>query len=373
MKSFVEHYLKEYVNHPIIIIDVGSQAVGGHPTYIPFFDNPHWKYLWLDFLKGEKVDIVVKDPYKWEEVEDASVDVVISGQAFEHIEFPWLTIKEIFRILKDKGIACIIAPSGGPEHRHPVDCWRIFPDGMRALAKWAGFRVVEVFTDWELDPWRDTFAVFQKPLTGSEKTSPFEDFSNKEVALKVYLEAFKDKPQNPAYYVRASNILKAKGEIKKAQSYMATALAMFPHNLWLRQRATELYIETEPLLALEHAIYLLRARPINADNVRILGRFLEKLDEERKTFLFEQLPNDIPSLRQFAYLSEKEKVYMLAEECWRRISGLQPEDLNAKLMHALMPRGYENKELSEKRFTELLEYQISKGVLNRTTIIQPFN
>ncbi|MEM1725222.1 MAG: methyltransferase domain-containing protein, partial [Thermoplasmata archaeon] len=42
---------------------------------------------------------VVKDPYNWIEIEDSSVDVVISGQAFEHIEYPWLTIKEIYRVL----------------------------------------------------------------------------------------------------------------------------------------------------------------------------------------------------------------------------------------------------------------------------------
>jgi len=313
---------------------------------------------------------VVKEPYKWDELEDASVDVVISGQAFEHIEFPWLTIKEIFIILKDRGLACIIAPSAGWEHRYPVDCWRIFPDGMKALGKWTGFRIVEVFTDWGLDPWRDTFAIFQKPLTGSEKVSPFEEFSNRQVAVRVYLEAFKDKPQNPEYYARAVNLLKAKGEEKKAFFYMATALAMFPHNLWLRQRAVELYLEKTPLLAIEHAIYLLKARPITLENIRLVGKVLESLEDELKYYLFEHLPGDISSLRHVAALSEKEKVYLLAEECWRRISELESDNLNAKLMHALMPRGYGNREISERRFQELLKEQLDKQIINRTTIIQ---
>lgn len=372
MKAFVEEYLKAYKEQELRILDVGSQAIAGDPTYRPFFNNPNWIYLGLDLEKGENVDIVVKNPYKWKEVEDSSIDVVISGQAFEHIEFPWLTIREIFRILKDRGFACIIAPSSGPEHRHPVDCWRIFPDGMRALAKWAGFRVVEVFTDWGLDPWRDTFAVLQKPLTGSEKVAPFEEFTNKEVALKVYLNTFKDKPQNLEYYAKAVNFLKAKGEIKKAQVYMATALSMFPHNLWFRQRAVELYLETEPKLAFEHVLYLLRARPISAENVRLIEKFLEIIDDSDRSIILDQLPIDIPSLRQFAHLSEKEKGYRLAEACWDRIGQIQPKDLHAKLMHALMSRGYGNVNLSQKRFSKVLAYQMACNLLNRTTIIQHF-
>lgn len=370
MKAFVEGYLKEYADFSLTIVDVGSQAISGNPTYRPFFDNLNWTYLGLDLENGENVDIVVKDPYRWDKLEDSSVDVVISGQTFEHIDFPWLTIKEIFRILKDRGLVCIIAPSAGWEHRYPVDCWRIFPDGMKALGKWAGFRIVEVFTDWGLDPWRDTFAVFQKPITGSGSVAPFEEFSNKEVALRVYLNAFKEKPQNPEYYARAVNILKSKGEKKKAQIYMATALSMFPYNLWLRQRAVELYLETEPSLAFEHAIYLLRARPITTENVRLIGKFLEALIEEDRAFVLEQLPNDIPSLKQFAHLSEKEKAYLFAEESWKRISEGQPDDIQAKLMHALMPRGYGDINLSQKRFSEVLEYQMIKRILNRTTIIQ---
>lgn len=44
----------------------------------------------------------------------------------------------------------------------------------------------------------------------------------------------------------------------------------------------------------------------------------------------------------------------------------------AKLKYALMPRGYENFSLSQKRFSEALEYQIINRILNRTTIIQHF-
>ena len=67
------------------------------------------------------------------------------------------------------GIACLIAPSGGYEHRYPVDCWRFYPDGMRALARFARLECLEAYTQWEgsddpgSDPWKDTVLVLRKP------------------------------------------------------------------------------------------------------------------------------------------------------------------------------------------------------------------
>jgi SAM-dependent methyltransferase len=116
-------------------------------------------------IAGQNVDVVAKDPYKFP-LESNSFDLVISGQAFEHIEFPWLTIREIERVLKPGGFAIIIAPSSGPEHRYPNDCWRFYPDGMRALGKWASLDCIEASTNWleaRLFMWGDTIGVFQKP------------------------------------------------------------------------------------------------------------------------------------------------------------------------------------------------------------------
>ena len=67
----------------------------------------------MDIQKGPNIDIVVSDIYNWIEIEDNSFDVVVSGQAFEHMEFFWKAIKEIERILKPGGLCCIIAPSAG--------------------------------------------------------------------------------------------------------------------------------------------------------------------------------------------------------------------------------------------------------------------
>src|ERR1700758_690440 len=73
------------------------------------------------------------------------------------------------RIVRPGGLIFLIAPSRGPEHRYPVDCWRFYPDGYRALARFGGMTLSEVSTDWEphLAPdsamWGDTVGVFEKP------------------------------------------------------------------------------------------------------------------------------------------------------------------------------------------------------------------
>ena len=45
--------------------------------------------------------------------------------------------------MKCVGIACVIAPNGTWEHRFPIDCYRYFVDGIEALAKNAGFKIIE--------------------------------------------------------------------------------------------------------------------------------------------------------------------------------------------------------------------------------------
>ena len=119
------------------ILDVGSQNVNG--TYRSLFTGPV-RYTGLDMAAGKGVDIMTKDPYSWP-VPDNSYNTVISGQCLEHVEAPWLWIKEVYRVLKPKGCAIIIAPWICGIHQYPVDCWRILPDGMNYLLKYAGFKV----------------------------------------------------------------------------------------------------------------------------------------------------------------------------------------------------------------------------------------
>lgn len=169
MTRFRELLEKNYQQDTIKLLDVGSYGVNG--TYKEIFsDSPRYLYTGLDVTPGPNVDYVPSDAYRWSGLEDESFDAIISGQAFEHIEYPWLIIEEMNRVLKTNGLICIVAPSRGPEHKYPVDCWRYYPDGFRALAKWVHLDVMDAKTSWGKsgftdgsDQWGDTFCILYKP------------------------------------------------------------------------------------------------------------------------------------------------------------------------------------------------------------------
>lgn len=173
MEIFADKYLNP--SSELQIFDLGSQDV--HPeetdnSYRPIFSkNSKWKYVGGDMVGGKNVDVVLKNIYKWDELKSSSYDVVISGQAFEHIEFFWATMSEIERVLKPNGYCCIIAPSSGILHRYPLDCWRYYEDGFHALARFARLDVAEIYTQRSkfkypnYDPvWQDTVFIAKKPV-----------------------------------------------------------------------------------------------------------------------------------------------------------------------------------------------------------------
>jgi SAM-dependent methyltransferase len=165
MQRCVEKYLD--AQRPTIIADVGSMDVNG--SYRQIFHHPQWRYIGIDVAAGKNVDIVLKEPYHFP-LGFSSVDVVISGQTFEHVEFFWLTWMEMVRILRPGGLAIMILHRNMLEHRYPVDCWRFFPDAMNAFARYGGLSLEEVSSyDFTLDnapEWLkfiDTVGVFRKP------------------------------------------------------------------------------------------------------------------------------------------------------------------------------------------------------------------
>lgn len=162
-------YLAAYEQSELTVLDVGSAMVEGQDLANRMaMDNPAWRIIGLDIEPWRNVDVVVADPYDWQEVASASVDVVTCSEVFEHAEYFWITILEIARVLKPNGLAFITSPGGGPRHRFPVDCWRFYDDAFPALARYAGLNLLEAQVQWvpayrKGIQWRDSSAVMQKP------------------------------------------------------------------------------------------------------------------------------------------------------------------------------------------------------------------
>lgn len=180
MRDFTSRYLADLTDKPLEILDLGSADIGG--TYAQFFNHPKWRYRGVDLVEGPNIHVVLSNPYNWRELPTHCADVFVSGQTFEHIEFFWLTMREIARVLKPGGLCCIVAPSRGPIHRYPVDCWRFYPDGFAALARYADLEILEILHDEEGGPtypdkseeWGDLVLIAQRKsdkLNATQKSS----------------------------------------------------------------------------------------------------------------------------------------------------------------------------------------------------------
>lgn len=156
----IENFYDWYVTFNNDILDVGSYNENG-----TFRDIFYTGYVGLDIRKGPNVDVVVKDPYNWIEIPNETFDIVICGNTIEHVEFPWLTFQEIARVLKHGGFFCIIAPAIWEEHKYPVDCYRYYPDGLRALCKWSNLEYIEGYVQESYEKGVDYKKMMPRPFS----------------------------------------------------------------------------------------------------------------------------------------------------------------------------------------------------------------
>lgn len=196
----MEWFSKTYLNsgENLEILDVGSLDNSGKYNYSDIFKKRKWNYTGLDIQSGPNVDIVVKDIYYWFEIDDESYDVIISGQFFEHLEFFWLTMSQIERVLKPGGYVCIIAPSAGPKHGGDMlNCYRFYEDGLRAMAKYVDLEVIHASVDSreEAKPWYDACLVARKSdFLGFDDTRDLESrMNNLEEKLDKIINSIQNK------------------------------------------------------------------------------------------------------------------------------------------------------------------------------------
>lgn len=158
------------------VLDVGSQAAGNMRTHRELLTGHDVTYTGTDVSAGPNVDVVMRKPYRLP-FRSKSFDVVFTNSAFEHIPFPWVTFLEIVRVLRPNGLLFLVAPSRGHIH-WDFDCWRYYPDSMRALAAFSRIQLLEAHTDmppkdesrvdytrvrFPENYWGDTVGVFRRP------------------------------------------------------------------------------------------------------------------------------------------------------------------------------------------------------------------
>ena len=157
-------FSKKYIDEraQLRVLDVGSYDVNG--TLRPIFTKEGWEYTGLDYsgTPENNVTVCLEDPYNFP-FENNYFDTVVSSSAFEHDPLFWVTFKEMTRVLKADGYIYLNAPSTGPYHGYPGDCWRFYKDAYPALASWCPeVALVENYIDPSDPQWNDNVGVFKK-------------------------------------------------------------------------------------------------------------------------------------------------------------------------------------------------------------------
>jgi SAM-dependent methyltransferase len=183
MALSVERYMPTGRHYDVL--DFGSGTSPNQTmTHRSILEGHDFSYTGVDVREGDNIDTVMPKPYKIPR-RSRSFDAVLTGQVFEHVPFFWASLLEIARVMRPTAYLFMTVPSRGHIHTDQ-DCWRFYPDGLKAMAAWSRLDLVEAFTDFpprypaEQNPrpkrkhdyasidsenyyWGDTVGVFRKP------------------------------------------------------------------------------------------------------------------------------------------------------------------------------------------------------------------
>ncbi|OFX24554.1 MAG: hypothetical protein A2V77_06795 [Anaeromyxobacter sp. RBG_16_69_14] len=124
------------------ILEIGSRARSGNTQNGVF--ARHVKYVGMDIVAGENVNIVGDAHELSALVAPASFDAVFSISVFEHLAMPWKVALECNKVLRPGGLFFAATHQSWPLHDAPWDFWRFSSSAWPALFNaHTGFRVVE--------------------------------------------------------------------------------------------------------------------------------------------------------------------------------------------------------------------------------------
>jgi SAM-dependent methyltransferase len=187
-KLLFEAYAKASFKNNTRVLEIGPDAFPS--TFKKAVNNDSIDWQTLDIYKSEQLTYATDNEYKFP-VPDNTFDIVLSGQVIEHVRKIWVWIKELNRVCKVGGKVITIAPTSWPYHEAPIDCWRIFPEGMKTLYEDAGLKMdLCKFETLETDCLRGGL-----PGTGALIVEPH----NKKAVLKSFIKNVVRRPATRSF------------------------------------------------------------------------------------------------------------------------------------------------------------------------------
>ena len=145
-KLLFEKHAARYFSASSRVLEIGPDR---HPsTYRQLLKNGVAAWETLDAFPRTDVPLTHLAGSEYDfPVPSDSYDIVFSAQVIEHVRKIWRWMPELARVCRPGGYVVTINPVSWHYHESPVDCWRIYPEGMRALSEDAGLEVE--LSEWE--------------------------------------------------------------------------------------------------------------------------------------------------------------------------------------------------------------------------------
>ena len=140
-----EKYARQYFRPEMRVLEIGPDR---DPSTYRGIVGPTAGWDTLDFASRTDVPLTYRttEEYRFP-VPDGEYDLVFAAQVIEHVRKIWRWVPELARVCRPGGLVIIINPVSWHYHESPVDCWRIYPEGMKALCDEAGLEVIT--SRWE--------------------------------------------------------------------------------------------------------------------------------------------------------------------------------------------------------------------------------
>jgi hypothetical protein len=139
-----EKYAREHFRSGLQVLEIGPD--GSPSTYQSLVEDGSIDWDTLSVDERPELTYSATSEYDFPIVDD-TYDIVLSGQVIEHVRRIWAWMPEVARVCKVGGLVITINPVSWPFHTAPFDCWRIYPEGMKALYEDAGLDVL--ISRWE--------------------------------------------------------------------------------------------------------------------------------------------------------------------------------------------------------------------------------
>jgi SAM-dependent methyltransferase len=158
-KLLLEKYGLQYFKDGLKVLEIGPDNI---PSGIRQMVHTNVTWHTLNIFDDKRLTYPSSPEYAFP-IEDNSYDIVVSANVIEHVKKIWQWLPELARVAKAGGVVITINPISWNYHEDPVDCWRIYPEGMRTLYEEAGLNVeVSVFESLE------SSKLFNKPYNPSK-------------------------------------------------------------------------------------------------------------------------------------------------------------------------------------------------------------